>query len=126
MNMLLFISGPEIVVILLVVLVLFGSSKIPEMAKGLGKGLSEFKKASDDIKNEINRSTSDIKEDIDDFKNDIEDDSYLILLSNEDQSTGEGYALKLTKDEEENKVYQPVIDEDELVQIQKELAKSYQ
>jgi len=74
--MLLFISGPEIVVILLVVLVLFGSSKIPEMAKGLGKGLSEFKKASDDIKNEINRSTSDIKEDIDDFKNDIEDDSY--------------------------------------------------
>ena len=76
MNMLLFISGPEIVVILLVVLVLFGSSKIPEMAKGLGKGLSEFKKASDDIKNEINRSTSDIKEDIDDFKNDIEDDSY--------------------------------------------------
>jgi len=57
---------------------------------------------------------------------DIEDDSYLILLSNEDQSTGEGYALKLTKDEEENKVYQPVIDEDELVQIQKELAKSYQ
>ncbi len=56
----------------------------------------------------------------------IKDKNYLILLSNEDQETGEGYALKLAKDKEGNKVYQPVIDEDELVQIQKELVKDYQ
>ena len=45
----LFISGPEIVVILLVVLLLFGSKKIPEFARGIGKGMREFRKATDDI-----------------------------------------------------------------------------
>ena len=47
--------GPtEIVVILLVVLLLFGAKKLPEFARGLGKGIKEFKKASSDIKDEIN------------------------------------------------------------------------
>src|SRR4030042_396311 len=50
---LLFISGGELVVIALVFLLLFGSKKIPEMARGLGKGLREFKKEADDIKREI-------------------------------------------------------------------------
>ena len=40
----------EVVVIVLVVLVLFGAKKIPEFARGLGKGLKEFKNAKDDIK----------------------------------------------------------------------------
>ncbi len=43
----------EIVVILLVVLILFGAKKIPEFAKGLGKGLKEFKDAKNDIKDSI-------------------------------------------------------------------------
>lgn len=39
--------GPqEIIVILIIVLLLFGGKKIPELMKGLGKGMSEFKKAS--------------------------------------------------------------------------------
>lgn len=41
------IIGPqEIIVILIIVLLLFGGTKIPELMKGLGKGMSEFKKAS--------------------------------------------------------------------------------
>jgi sec-independent protein translocase protein TatA len=41
-----FLSGPEIFAIAVVVLVLFGSKKIPEFAKGLGQGIKEFKKSS--------------------------------------------------------------------------------
>ena len=43
----------EVVVIVLVVLVLFGAKKIPEFAKGLGKGLKEFKDDKNDIKDSI-------------------------------------------------------------------------
>ncbi|MFC2096523.1 twin-arginine translocase TatA/TatE family subunit [Bacteroidota bacterium] len=70
-NMFLFISGQEIFVILLVVLLLFGANKIPEIAKGLGKGMREFRKAADDIKREMNDHTSDLKNDFKEIKNDI-------------------------------------------------------
>ncbi len=40
------LGGPEIIVILFVVLLLFGGRKIPELMKGLGKGIKEFKSAS--------------------------------------------------------------------------------
>jgi len=56
---LLFISGPEIIVILLVVLLLFGSKKIPEFARGIGKGMREFRKATEDIKNMKDNITGD-------------------------------------------------------------------
>ena len=42
------IGGPQIILIILVVLLLFGGRKIPELMKGLGSGLKEFKKASKD------------------------------------------------------------------------------
>jgi sec-independent protein translocase protein TatA len=67
----LFISGPEIFIILLIVLVLFGSKKIPELARGLGKGMREFRKATDEIKKEINDNTGDIKKDINDIQKNI-------------------------------------------------------
>jgi len=63
------IGGTEIVIIVLVVLVLFGARRIPEMARGLGKGINEFKKAADDIKKEIRENSGDISDDINDFKN---------------------------------------------------------
>ena len=48
--------GPmEIIIILVIVLLLFGGKKLPELARGLGKGISEFKKASNEIKEEINK-----------------------------------------------------------------------
>lgn len=66
---LLFISGSEIFIILLVILLLFGSKKIPEVAKGLGKGMREFKKATDEIKKEIN--DNEISKDIKEIKDNI-------------------------------------------------------
>jgi sec-independent protein translocase protein TatA len=65
------ISGGEIVVVALVFLLLFGSKKIPEMARGLGKGLREFKKAADDIKREITEATPDIEKSIKDLEKDV-------------------------------------------------------
>ncbi|GAA3973544.1 hypothetical protein GCM10022246_27410 [Pedobacter ginsengiterrae] len=49
-------GGSEIVLILGVVLLLFGGKKLPELARGLGKGIREFKDASDGVKREIHRN----------------------------------------------------------------------
>jgi sec-independent protein translocase protein TatA len=46
-------TGPHMIWVLIIVLVLFGGKKIPELAKGLGKGIREFNEAKDGIKNEI-------------------------------------------------------------------------
>lgn len=48
-------GGIEWLVVILVVLLLFGAKKIPELARGLGQGLTEFRKASTDIKKEIEK-----------------------------------------------------------------------
>jgi len=56
MDLLLFIGGlggTEVVLILAVVLIFFGPKKIPELARGLGRGIREFKDATKEIKNEI-------------------------------------------------------------------------
>lgn len=52
------LGAPEIILILLVVLLLFGGRKIPELMKGLGKGVKEFKEASngETSKNEEEKS----------------------------------------------------------------------
>ena len=50
------LSGPELMLVLVVILVLFGAKRIPEFAKGLGKGINEFKKASREVTEEIERS----------------------------------------------------------------------
>ncbi|MCB0474629.1 MAG: twin-arginine translocase TatA/TatE family subunit [Flavobacteriaceae bacterium] len=49
----LFISGGEIIVVLVIVLMLFGSDKIPTIARGLGKGMRQLKDATNEIKREI-------------------------------------------------------------------------
>jgi sec-independent protein translocase protein TatA len=46
-------SGPHIILIALVVLLLFGGKKIPELMRGLGKGIREFKDAKDNVQREI-------------------------------------------------------------------------
>ncbi|WP_018126538.1 Sec-independent protein translocase subunit TatA/TatB [Balneola vulgaris] len=55
-------GAPEILIIAIVVLVLFGAKRIPELAKGLGQGIKEFKKASKDIKKEIEEGSKDIED----------------------------------------------------------------
>jgi sec-independent protein translocase protein TatA len=47
------LGTPEILLILLVILVLFGAKKIPELMQGLGKGVKEFRKASNEIEHEV-------------------------------------------------------------------------
>ena len=61
--MLLFIGGPEILIILFFVVIFFGSKKIPELAKGLARAIREVKDASNEIKREIRDSASSIKDD---------------------------------------------------------------
>ena len=55
-NTLFGLGGGEIILILFVILLLFGAKKLPELAKGLGKGISEFKKASTEIKDEVEKA----------------------------------------------------------------------
>lgn len=79
----LFISGPEIVVVMLIVVMLFGADKIPEIARGLGKTIRQVKDATNDIKREIKDSaekqgidtdfTKDITEGINKVKDDVDD-----------------------------------------------------
>ena len=61
----LFIGGPEIVVIFLFVVMVFGSKKIPELARGIGRAGREVKDASNEIKREIRNGASEVKDDFD-------------------------------------------------------------
>jgi sec-independent protein translocase protein TatA len=46
-------SGPDLVVLLVIVLVLFGAKRLPELARGLGQSVNEFKKAKDEFDKEL-------------------------------------------------------------------------
>ena len=56
------LGGPEVIIILFAILLLFGAKKIPELARGMGKGIREFKDATKEIKDEIEESG--IKDDL--------------------------------------------------------------
>jgi len=47
------LAGPDVVIILLVVLLLFGAKRLPELARGLGQAMNEFHKAKDDMHRQI-------------------------------------------------------------------------
>jgi sec-independent protein translocase protein TatA len=53
------LGGGEIILILALVLILFGARKLPELAKGLGQGIKEFKKATREVTDEVQRSMDD-------------------------------------------------------------------
>lgn len=53
-------GGPEIFVILFIVLLLFGAKKIPDLARGFGKGIREFKDATKEIKKEVDDAGKEI------------------------------------------------------------------
>jgi sec-independent protein translocase protein TatA len=59
------LGGGELILIMLVILLFFGSNKIPELARGLGRGMREFKDAANGIQREIEESAKDIKKDVD-------------------------------------------------------------
>ena len=58
--MLVFIGGPEIILIVLVIVLFFGSKKIPEFAKAFARAMNEIKDASNEIRKEIKKSSEDI------------------------------------------------------------------
>ena len=62
LNIILFSLGmPEIILIALAILLIFGGKKIPELMRGLGKGVSEFKKGVKDVENEITKDPAEEK-----------------------------------------------------------------
>jgi len=64
MTLLFLPSGGEFIIVIIVVLLLFGAKSIPDIARVLGKGMNEFRRASDEIKREFNEHTRDIKNDV--------------------------------------------------------------
>ena len=52
-------GAPEWILILLLVLVLFGAKKLPELARGLGQSMNEFRKAREEFESEIHKSAGD-------------------------------------------------------------------
>ena len=50
------LAGPDLIVILLIVLVLFGAKKLPELARGMGQAVREFQKAKDEFSDELNKA----------------------------------------------------------------------
>jgi sec-independent protein translocase protein TatA len=79
----LFISGAEIAFILFIAIMVFGADKLPEIARGLGKGMRVLKDATNDIKQEITKSAekngidtsivSDVQKELDSVKDNIDD-----------------------------------------------------
>ncbi|PTX42087.1 sec-independent protein translocase protein TatA [Christiangramia gaetbulicola] len=79
----LFISGAEIAFIMFILVMVFGADKIPDIARGMGKGMKAIRNASNDIKSEIQKSaekqgidtdfTKDVRGEIDKVKEDIEE-----------------------------------------------------
>ncbi len=58
------IGMPELILIFVVALLVFGPRKLPEIGKSLGRGLAEFKKASDDLKKTIEREIEEAKTEV--------------------------------------------------------------
>ena len=50
------LAGPDLIVILLIVLVLFGAKKLPELARGMGQAVKEFQKAKDEFNDELHKA----------------------------------------------------------------------
>lgn len=54
------LAGPDLIVILLIVLVLFGAKKLPELARGMGQAVKEFQKAKDEFSDELHNAGKDV------------------------------------------------------------------
>jgi sec-independent protein translocase protein TatA len=56
------LGGPEMAFIAIAALLLFGAKKIPELARGLGKGIREFKDATKEVKDQIENASNEVKD----------------------------------------------------------------
>lgn len=65
------IGTTELIIIMFIILLIFGAKKLPELAQGLGKGIREFKRASNDIQDELSINKDDqLKNDSESAKTD--------------------------------------------------------
>ncbi|TRX65791.1 twin-arginine translocase TatA/TatE family subunit [Carboxylicivirga sp. M1479] len=100
MDTILFISGGEVIIVVLVVLLLFGAKSIPDVARMLGKGMNEFRRASDEIKQEFRNNTSDITDVVKETRAELNSEIEAVSDAvNEDVDVNDPYGLS----EEENK-----------------------
>ena len=76
------LGGSETMLILFAILLLFGGKKLPELARGLGKGIREFKDASEGVKQEIHKNINNALEDSETPKNAKEKESELHIKEN--------------------------------------------
>jgi sec-independent protein translocase protein TatA len=54
------LGGPDLIIILLIILVLFGAKKLPELARGMGSAIKEFQKAKSEFTNELESASTDL------------------------------------------------------------------
>ena len=69
-------GGGEVFLIAIAVLLLFGGKKLPELARGLGKGIREFKDASEGVKREIHRNINSVTTDEEEKKEELNHSDY--------------------------------------------------
>ena len=69
------LAGPDGIMILIIVLLLFGAKKLPELAKGMGQAVREFSKAKDEVHNEITRAPAPEPPKIEQPKSDVAQDA---------------------------------------------------
>lgn len=67
------IGSGELFVIILFIIIFFGSKNIPELARGLGKGIREFKSASDSVKREITESVNKVSNEVEVKRKEIQE-----------------------------------------------------
>lgn len=77
------VSGGEIMVIMLFILIFFGSKKIPELARGLGKTMREFQNASNGLKQELLSETHKLREEVSTLRQDLQQKAGLDKITEE-------------------------------------------
>jgi len=108
-------GGGELFIIVLIIIMLFGSKKIPELARGLGKGMREIKNATGDIQREISAGVSElnsVKEKVDvekQVKDMIQDEKQKVSEEKEDQELTSENQKKVTANGQSEKVDEDII-----------------
>lgn len=95
------IGTQEMMLIILAALLLFGGKKLPELARGLGRGIRDFKDASEGIKKEISEQINNFEKEIDDVKTDLEKEPE-VTVAEAQKNTVED--INLSQGDQENNV----------------------
>jgi sec-independent protein translocase protein TatA len=69
------LGGPELAVVFILLLLLFGAKKLPELARGMGRSLGEFKKAREEFEQEITKGGEDVKSELKKTRDDFDRDA---------------------------------------------------